>query len=267
VISQELSTSIFLDFHFPDAVKSSPELNSLAQILHWLSTVEPRRAGICRSQIAIICCQCGNIRQKIINQATQRVLTALNPWIFENREQLSNELAELFTEAVELWQPLQRADSHVMVKNDGDWIDEDTWPEYNDVNLLPANHQNNPQISINQPLAILFPRIYAGNDMISHGYALYPTQAAVIAAKLEHGQASPSIGLRRRNTGASNREPLNSRRTERRLSSTPYDTIQKTSLDGRREASHANAGSHRADRTASVSSTRSNKTGSVVGGQ
>jgi hypothetical protein len=253
VISQELLNNVFVDFYFPSDIKSSPESNKLIQVLDWLSRVEPRRASICRSQIATVCCQNENMRSKIISEATQRVLTTLNPWIIDNREQLSNELIELFTEAVELWQPLQRADRHIVVKNDGDWIDEDTWQEYDDMSLLP-NHQSNPPIHDYEPMVILFPRIFTGSFLIFHGYALYPTQAAIIAAKLECSQAGPNSGLRRR-------DPMY--RTERRLSNAVHDTIQKSSSDGRREASHSRVRSHRPDRTASVSSTKSTKTGSV----
>jgi len=262
-VAHELSENVFIDFYSPDAVKPPPESKRPIPILDWLSEMDPLRASICRSQIAIVCYEYENTRQKIISQATQRVLATLDPWIFDNRRELTNELTQLFTESLELWQPLQRArTAHFMVDNSGAWLNEDSWEDYNEASLSSSPHRNDQQITGHIPLAILFPRITAGSVMVYHGYALYSTQAAVIAATLEYSQASPSIGLRRRPTSHRIKDTLSSP-TERRLSSSTHDTVQKPSSDGRGEGSNSRAGPHRADHTASVSSTRS-KRGSAV---
>jgi hypothetical protein len=270
VISEELSNNIFTAFYFPKDIKPSPESNELIHILDWLNRADTRRASICRSQLAIVCSQDENTGQKIASKATQRVLDILSPLISENRDEFANKLEELFTRAVKLWQPLQRADKRIVVSATNKWSDQthwDLWEEYDDISL----QQKSSPMPTYESLVILFPQIWAGSKLLFHGKALSPTQNAFIAAKLEHLEAEPNrfFSRSRRNTGNYIGD-LGNRTAERRMSSTArgdatprptFDTRRETSFTGR---THSQTGPQREDVTASVSSTRSNSKAGVA---
>jgi hypothetical protein len=269
VISEELSNNIFTAFYFPKDIKPSPESNGLVRILDWLNGADTRRASICRSQFAIVCSQDENTGQNIVSQATQRVLNILGPFISENRDELANKLEELFTRAVRLWQPLQRADKRVVVSAD-QWSDQnnwDLWEEYDDISL----QQTSSPMPTYESLVILFPQIWAGSKLLFRGKALLPTQNAFIAAKLEHLEAEPTrfFSRSRRNTGNYIGD-LGNRTAERRMSSTARgDATQKPTIDAQRETSftgrtYSQTGTQREGVTASVPSTRSNSKAGVA---
>jgi hypothetical protein len=225
--------------------------------------MDPIRASICRSQIAIVCSEHDDPRQKIISQATQRVLNILDPWISEDKAKFGDELAEFFNEAIGLWQPLQRAESHYVVNNNfGDWWNDDVWKGYSDLSLLPAAYSDMQQMSDLEfePLINLFPRILGENDIIYHGRALSSTQAVVVAAKQELSQGSPRL---RRTTVSQNIKETNQIRYERRPSSSIHDATQKASSEVRSEVSNSQIGSQQAHRTSSIASNKG-KPGSAM---
>jgi hypothetical protein len=196
VISQKLASNIFRDFYTWDK-EAETELSGLRKGLSWLGKEHPKEATIMRCQLAKACNKSCNV-EAVATQVAQDICAALRSWLNDDtaRRQFAERLKEIFVEAIRIWQHLQKTRQGAMAAMDltsESWIEEtDARPEYNSMALgSEQNSQQRPTSQDIDPLAILFPQIYAGDELLFHGFALFPTQTAVIVASQEcNGQRS-----------------------------------------------------------------------------
>ncbi|KAK3328268.1 hypothetical protein B0T19DRAFT_186107 [Cercophora scortea] len=255
VIALQLSTHIFVDF-YPVDREADMKLSGLVRALDWLNDEHPLEATIIRCQLARVCND-SPIADEIPKQATDVVCGQLGPWLAADDgtrvQKFAAELEDLFSAAMGLWQKLQCTRTRVTAVASLDervwFIDDDSWPEYGST---PAEEEPN----MGGPLAVLFPQIRAGKDtsessssggsssLLFHGFALFPEQAHVKAAKEEcksqrASRRTSTFQRRRTSDGGSQGEP---QRPHRRLSSASRDGAQQRSLLGAQAASRFGAG-------------------------
>jgi len=270
VIAQTLARKVFLDFYLPES--SRAELSALIRALAWLREEHPRQATIARCQIATACNEHSG-KGQIPTLAAEEVCTILNPWISDNtaRERLAGDLTNLFREAMDLWQNLQRAEepaTTVVDVGDANWLEEeDARSEYNKVAVGEEHRPQGTTSGLLGPLAVLFPQIWIGSQLVYHGFALFHTQSAVIAASLERSQRNS------RNTNTNRRRMSESeKRDSAHQRKSSGDGTQRSSLGAPSDLSYSERVNSRPQRTrtdpaASVSSTKSQRTGSGTRGQ
>ena len=218
VVAQELSKHIFQRFFFLEKAAASAESRSLAKALAYLNENHPQQATIIRCQLSRAY-EDSQSAKALPSRATEAVCAILDPWLsgdVEREQNFAAELMRLFSRALKLWQRLQRSRRKIMVSdtidiNSNTWLAaEDSWPEYDDTDLLRGDGQRSQQMTSSRltnksALAVLFPQIYAEQDghnneeeLLFHGFALFSEQAAVVAVHLE--RSSTQRGLRRTST-------------------------------------------------------------------
>lgn len=198
VIAQELKRHVFRDYFVPEDPRAL-ELREFTKALPWLNEKHPREATIIRCQLARACYK----REGVIavsRRAAGAVRAILFAWLDgENAEQqLKANLESFFSDAVELWRGIQRTRRHVHASVDlaDEWIEiEDSRLQYDSIALGEGHHAQKINSQVTGPIAVLFPRVLIEDVLHFHGYALFPTQSAVIAAAQE---AAPGTGHRRR---------------------------------------------------------------------
>jgi len=199
VISEELARRIFRDFYVAENLGTLE--GPIIDAVNLLNTSNKSEGSVIRCQFAKAS-QGPNVVKVVSQKATRNVCKFLGCWL-EDRAQkakLENDLQAIFTEAIEMWLPLQRI-------REGAWsytaTEAEHWfnrhrQEYDAVKLEEEHlKKQQPPSRLTKPLAVLFPKIVIGNVCIFHGFALLPTQSAVIAAELEveaNGQQMSSSG-------------------------------------------------------------------------
>lgn len=218
VVAQELSKHIFQRFFFLEKEAAGAESRSLARALAYLNENHPQQATIIRCQLSRAY-EDSQSAKVLPNRATEAVCAILDPWLSgdaERKQHFAAELTKLFSTALKLWQRLQRSRRKITVSdtidiNSNTWLAaEDSWPEYDNKDLLRGDGQRPQQMAISglmskSALAVLFPQIHAEQDghnndeeLLFHGFALFSEQAAVVAVNLE--RSSTQRGLRRTST-------------------------------------------------------------------
>jgi hypothetical protein len=190
IVAQELAEKIFRDFYVGDK-ETENELSDFRKVLTFLSKEYPKEATIIRCQLVKVCNEPSKV-DALATQAAQEVCGALCYWLNDDsaQGQFVEGLRGIFVDAIGIWQHLQRTVQGAVVVMDltpDSWIEEtDTRPEYDSVTL--RSEQNSPQQPVSElagPQAVLFPQVWAGEELLFHGFALFSTQTAVIAARVE----------------------------------------------------------------------------------
>lgn len=198
VIALQLVTHVFRDFCLPEEA-GGVELGRLTKALTWLNG---REAEVIRCQLA----RASHKREDaetVSTRAAESVCSFLNDWLGDDeapRRRFKVDLVSLFSEAVVLWRHLQRTGKHTeaVVGLAGDWCEEDARLEYDGIILGEEHRSQQTNSLVTGPVAVLFPQILS-DDLLFPGYALFPTQSAVIAAFQEGGsQQNPNTTHRRR---------------------------------------------------------------------
>ena len=201
VISEELARRIFRDFYLTNKLGVSQ--SSLINAVCLLDTTNKKEASVIRCQFAKASQGPNEVDTDAISyRAAENVCEALSCWLDDKaiKEKLENDLQAIFAEAIKIWLPLQRIRERAWpdtATNPEYWVDRQR-PEYDMVKLEEEHRKKQqPPSRLIKPLAVLFPQIVIGSDCIFHGFALLPTQSAVIAAALEveaNGQQMSSSG-------------------------------------------------------------------------
>jgi hypothetical protein len=154
----------------------------------------------------------------IATQAAEDACATLCCWLNDDiaRGQFVDRLRGIFAEAIGIWQHLQRTRQGAVAVMDlapDGWIEEtDARSEYNSISLeSKQNSQQQPSSELVGPLAILFPQVWVGDEVLFHGFALFPTQTAVIAASLERNSQRSlrkTTGHRRRTSDMDRRSRI-----------------------------------------------------------
>lgn len=206
LVAAELTESLFVDLYAPPpetpaAAVSGPGALARA-VLDWLASSRLQtEATVVRCQLAqaLVSLRGGDYAKRYANEAAGRICAVLSPWLPEGdgRMRFEADLATKLEDAVELWTPLQRADKLVRAKADiasRDWLFDDRNESYDHAGP-PAEgtdgsrgggHADQPMHGDAEfPLAILFPSVYVGEEMLFPGKCVFPSQGAVASAKLE----------------------------------------------------------------------------------
>lgn len=210
VVAQQLVTSIFRDQYLVDE-DSQVHLSGLFQSLEWLDKAHPPTATVIRCQLAKL--SEDSVRmQALPAQAAESVREVLRPWLrgdVQRERELTESLRVVFYDALMLWKDLQRTSqrAEAFVELDGLIWDSaaDSKPDYDAE--TSRGDEAHPSYAMIHPIAVLFPKIYVGTDtdecdasdagegddedVLYHGYALFHTQATVMAASKEWTQSQP----------------------------------------------------------------------------
>ncbi|KAK3346324.1 hypothetical protein B0T25DRAFT_276602 [Lasiosphaeria hispida] len=195
VIAQELSESIFKEYYNLNrfiGIETGILVNAIAA----LAKTHPVQALIVRAQLTKACNSSSDVA-KIPARAAESVGTVLGGWVGEDaprRQRLLEELEVLFSDAMTLWQPLQRARKRITTRIA---LSADLWDEEEDKRDAYDSASDDAHSiegggmtsTILGPMAILFPQILAGNECLFHGNALFHTQHAVLAAARENSKS------------------------------------------------------------------------------
>ncbi|KAK0719424.1 hypothetical protein B0H67DRAFT_151277 [Lasiosphaeris hirsuta] len=195
VVAQELSESIFTEYYNLNrfiGIESGILVNAIAT----LARTHPVQALIMRAQLTKACNSSRDVA-KIPARAAESVATVLGGWIGEDaprRQRLLEELEAIFSDAMAVWQPLQRARKRIttrMALSVDFWDeDEDKRDAYDNANDDAHSIEGGGMTStILGPMAILFPQVLADNECLFHGNALFHTQHAVLAAARENSKS------------------------------------------------------------------------------
>ncbi|KAK0636159.1 hypothetical protein B0T17DRAFT_503637 [Bombardia bombarda] len=249
IAADGLSRHIFKDFYLPEG-KAGTELSSIIKSLEWLNEDHPLQATIIRCQLARACSHTSTVND-IPARAAGFVTNSLSPWVNDDGQrirQFMSDLAALFSEAMRQWQKLQRGSKQaraVKALTIHLWLQaEDSRPGY-DSKPVEGEPKSSPKASV-APCAVLFPQIRVGKDtddgqdILFHGFALFPTQLAVVAAVQERGSIQ-----------------ISSRRATKIVAGVASDSEKASIRSLRGRADHP---------TASMSSTRSQKSVGGAGG-
>ncbi|KAK7426726.1 hypothetical protein QQZ08_006762 [Neonectria magnoliae] len=286
VIAQELSVSIFQDVYLVDDATQA-RLSGLFQALEWLDQTHPLPATIIRCQIAKISDGSRKVKE-VPGQAAEAVRSVLGPWL---RDDLAQEdlfieaLQDIFSEALQLWQSLQRTRQRAQAVVDLDpmiWDPKDDARRDYDGETREEDNMSQQQTAIDAfvtgPIAVLFPKIYMGddgqeyasesgedNELLFHGFALFSTQGAAVAASKE---GAVPRKLRRSSTNFKRRSSEHGRRGGMGVKLQTRGLFAE-SQGGGDEASYSqraalHSGRARDRMTASSLSTRSQRSGSGV---
>lgn len=261
IITQELSGNIFQEFHNLKTL-TGIEQDTLAKVVDTLAKTYPLQATIVRCQLTKVCSSSSD-RAAIPALAAERVATVLGAWFGEGgsepqRQPFLEKLATIFSDAMDLWERLQRSPQKITTRTnvfDDSWFDDDKRDAYDDANDGTRLEDGRATSTIVIPMAILFPRILADHEDLFHGYALFHTQPAVVAAARETTSLQDRQGLgalRRRRASKDEARPGSGRR----LSSASVDTVRykKPPSSTPSELSHIEAeGPHLAQRRVSGS--------------
>lgn len=294
-IAETLSTDVFQDTFLGDSLAGedlAPLLTAMRKLRNGRHTMQ---ATIIKWQLVKVCQESDTARE-VASKASQSVCQILGPWLGDPKMRASafaQELDRLFSEAVVLWQTIQRTRTHakvVMSLEEELWnYTVDSYREYDEIQRPEQDPQSSITLGLpgTGPVAVLFPQIRADNDpsdqsdddLIYPGYALFPTQSAFIAARAERS-AHPTMPTLRRSSTTDRRRwsktksqegQAEARRpTSQRMSTSSRDGVQQKSVMG--TTSDSEKGSvlssvlGRAGPTASVSSTRSRRSGSAAHG-
>ncbi|KAF7548352.1 hypothetical protein G7Z17_g7116 [Cylindrodendrum hubeiense] len=227
VIAQQLSASIFQDVYLVDDTAKAHLKGLILALEEWLDAAHPLPATIIRCQIAKISDGSRKVKE-VPGQAASAVRSILSPWLHEDQTQeelFTQGLEGLFADALKLWQRLQRTRQRAYAVTDpssADWDpEEDAKPHYDGETLREGDgrsQQQTPQDTYGFPIGVLFPKIFMVNDNqdnniesgdysqpLFHGFALFSTQGAVLAARSE---GAPRQTPQRSNTNAGKRRSL-----------------------------------------------------------
>ena len=205
-IAEQLSNYIFQDFYV--SASDMADLRGLTEVLTLLDKRQPRKASIARCQITMALDD-SREQKFIISRAVETVYRLLSPWIPDSRirNRLGLDLTNLFRDAMDLWRQLQRDNQHAIatldVTSDQWYVLEDTREQYDKVTVEEQYKSQKAALESTAPIAVLFPQIWIGGEIIFNGYALFPSQSAVIAASLENRKKNVSRDSikRRRQSG------------------------------------------------------------------
>ncbi|KAK7414465.1 hypothetical protein QQX98_006651 [Neonectria punicea] len=283
VVAQELSVSIFQDVYLVDDATQA-RLSGLFQALEWLDQTHPLHATIIRCQIAKISDGSRKVKE-VPGQAAEAVRSVLGPWLRDDRSQedlFMEALQDIFSEALQLWQRLQRTRQRAQAVVDLDpriWDPKDDSRRDYDGEMREEDNMSQQQMAMDAfatgPIAVLFPKIYMGDDgqeyasesgeddePLFHGFALFCTQGAAMAASKE---GVVPRKLRRSSTNFKRRSSEHGRRSRMGVK------LQTRGLfaESQGEAPHSQraasqSGRARDQMTASLLSTRSQRSGSGV---
>ena len=292
-IAEVLSTDVFQDAY----LGGGPGSHDLAPLVTAMQRLQDGRHGmqatIIRWQLVKVC-QESDTARRVASQSSQKISHMFHPWLEDNKSRdFAHELNSLFFEAVELWQKVQRTRTHakvVMSLEEDLWnYEDDSYQEYDKTQQPDQDPRSSMTLEFpgTGPVAVLFPQIQAdkdltnqaGDDLIYPGHALFPTQPAFIAARAERS-AQPTTPTLRRSSTIDRRRGSRTERQEgqteakrpssRRLSTSSRDgTHQRpvlAMLSDSERGSVLSSVMGRADPTASVSSTRSRRSGNGARG-
>ena len=205
LIAEQLSTHVFQDFYI--SASDEPNLGGLTELLSRLDKKHARKASIARYQIATAL-EDQQKRDAMISRTVETVRRSLSSWTAEDApERLRHDLTSFFREASELWQRLRQGAEHAMASasvTSDQWHLDDARQQYDTVQVDEKYRLRGPAWESTLPIAVLFPKIWIGNEILFHGYALFPSQSAVIAAIVEKSQKDMSNGGVKRRTEKSN---------------------------------------------------------------
>lgn len=187
IIAQELSNSIFQDFYVSHNVGST-EGTVFRNVLAKLMKTHTHQVTAIRCQMAKIFAESSRIDQTA-SQAVENVCAILNSWLHDDTTRsdcFKKDLTALFSELINLWIELQRCGQRLVVAGEvteGRWLEnEDRRREYDDSNGEEPQWTAPSASELVEPIAVLFPQIFAGEDLVFHGYALFSTQRIVTQA-------------------------------------------------------------------------------------
>ena len=197
IIASQLCNNIFKDFHIP--ASNAIDFDGLARILLRLDEKHPRKASIVRCQIAMALDDHQD-NEASIGRATEGVCRLLGPCMPDGavQEQFSKDLTAFFRDAMGLWKRVQRASEHVIATASvmfDQWdASLDAREQYDRVVVEDRYKAHEAGLGSATPIAILFPQIWIGKRDLFHGFALFPSQTAVIAANIENKNKNSSGG-------------------------------------------------------------------------
>jgi hypothetical protein len=252
VVAQELAKNIFRDFYVGDK-EVETELSDLRKALTWLNKEHQQEAAIIRCQLVHVCNKSSKVNV-VATQVAQDVCAALCCWLNDTaREQFMEGLKGIFVDALRIWQHLQRTLQGAMaVMDPNSWIEQaDARPEYDIPLESGQNSQQQPISELIDPLAILFPQVLVGKEVLFHGFALFHTQTAVTVASLErNGQQS----LRRTTVHLRRTSDMDRRSREQGIATQVPNNASGGVVPQRRPSGNSQLLQARADRPTSVSS-------------
>jgi len=250
-----LSERIFQEFYHLDEVAGA-EGGALATAISRLSKTNCLQATIIRCQLARACNTLESVAT-IPAHAAQGVWELVGNWFGDDKtlkDQFLGDLKDIYSDAMSLWQSLQLVRMRITVAADPppeDWVqDEDKRDAYG--KPQPNSEQPPPSMAI-EPLAVLFPQILDDDQgWIFHGFALFHSQPAVLAALGElNTQQGTQIrtAQRRRMSKEVSKDPIEQRsQADRRLSTSSSTTQRKTVFGTSSELSHLGETSSRSSR-------------------
>jgi hypothetical protein len=202
VVADELATAIFRDFYA--GKETEAKLGGLRSALGWPSKEHQDEAAIIRCQLAKVCGEPRKVHA-VAAQAAHDVCTALRWWLNDTAQgPFAEGLRGIFVEAMGIWQHLQRTRQGAEAAMDRafhNWMEQtDARPQYGSIARSEPNAQQQPTSGPMDPLAVLFPQIWVGENLIFHGFALFPTQTAVVAAAQERTGPQSLRAVHRRRT-------------------------------------------------------------------
>lgn len=227
LIARELFTSIFKDFHDLDSIIGMEE-GRLVGIIKTLTKTHPLQATIIRCQISRVCCDSDGVAA-VPSHAAERVATVLDGWFGSHgpqRQPFVDELEALFSDAMELWKPLQRSPKHIAARadlSDRFWFGEDKRSVYDERSDGQSQvGEERDTSTLEDPMVVLFPQIVTeGGEDLFHGYALFCNQYSVMAATRERASQHH---LRRRPPSRIQPRPA------QRSDATSFDTMRHSTF-------------------------------------
>ena len=131
-------------------------------------------------------------------------------------EEFLVDLKLLFQEGIELWRGVRSGTTPIYIEElddeDGDWNEEDNRRNDYD-NMVPLSEdQKRFRPKIANPIAMLFPRVLIGQEILLPGVAFWTTQNAAVAAMIAHQESDKRI--------AGSQVPTRQRTFRRRMSDT-----------------------------------------------
>lgn len=274
LIAEELRRSVLLDFH-----DRGLNLDGVRSTLEWLETHDHQgESDVIRCQLARALAGFEPDSSVHAKQMASRVLNVLAPWIPDGptRNQFGDGLAGIFEDAIKLWRPVQQAKRRVRAEFDlalSNWHEEEDRREDFDGSVSggQAPWPASPGIPTNfgAPIAVLFPHIKMGpakpDNEIFYGSALFQNQPMVVEACRELQSQQASAGISRRRQSIRN-QPAS---RNRRVSSSSVDEVRlrRGSVGMATGAAASQRSPVGPETTASVSSTRSQKSGATTNGR
>ena len=193
VVGDSLSRFIFRDFHFASA--DALILRDLREPLSEIEKRDPRRANIVRCQF-VLAFENRVVRETINADAVSNVVHQLDPWFSDEatKQDFENSISNLFQDAMNLWQQLQRggnhATSHTNVLSTRLNNSVAIHKAYDSIKLEHQHLYQAAALESTRPAAILFPQIRFGRETLFSGSAIFAHQSAVIAANVENKSKS-----------------------------------------------------------------------------